>query len=440
MSLPPEFLLTEQATDAARDGNWFVVANYLEQLLGIAAVPGKQDTSTADGDDDWQRSLFLALHVLKTGDFQARWEVAKLIPAFGEGAIAALVELLQEEEADEDARWFAARILGNLSHAAVIPALLDLWQNSSSLDLQTIAAEALAHQGKQAIAVLVGLLDHPETRLLAVQALAQIRNSETIPALLTVVQDPEPAVRAAALEALSSFHDRPIPSVLVAALKDVAATVRQIAIRGLSVRADLARELNLVAVIGDRLWDVNPTVCQEAAIALGRLGGEEARVLLSRALAGPVAPLNLQLVLVQALARIGTDTALACLIESFCQPGLPAQVRYEIITLLGRWPQPSLYPLVADALIGLLQLPLVLNDAGLKSAIALALGQLQQPTAMDWLINLLAEPNQSLRLHAIAALKALDAHGARQRLTSLMQQGDASDPLWEGAAIALREW
>ncbi len=440
MSLLPEFLLTEQATDAVKDGNWSMVATYLEQLLGVATVPGKPDTSTADGKDDWQRSLLLALHVLAVGDFQARWEVAKLIPAFGEGVIAPLVELLQQPEADEDARWFAARILSNFSHAAVIPALLDLWQSSSSPDLQAIAAEALAHQGKRAIAVLIELLNRSETRLLAVQALAQIRNSETIPALLTVVQDQEPAVRAAALEALSSFHDEPIPPVLVAALKDVAATVRQIAIRGLSVRADLARELNLVAVIGDRLWDVNPTVCQEAAIALGRLGGEESVLLLHRALAGPLAPLNLQLALVQALAWIGTDTALACLVEGFCQPSLPDRVRYEIITLLGRWPQPDLYPLVADALMALVQLPLVLNDTGLKSAIALALGQLQQPAAIDWLIDRLAEPNQSLRLHAIAALKALDAREARQRLAALIDQGDVSNPLREGAAIALREW
>ncbi len=86
------------------------------------------------------------------------------------------------------------------------------------------------------------------------------------------MDDSDSGVRAAVIEALGSFHDPRIPPVLIQALKDPAAMVRQAAVIGLSVRTELVPELDLVNRFTEHLWDLNVQVCQQSAIALGRIG------------------------------------------------------------------------------------------------------------------------------------------------------------------------
>jgi HEAT repeat protein len=83
--------------------------------------------------------------------------------------------------------------------------------------------------------------------------------------------------------------------------------------------------------------------------------------------------------------------------------------------------------------------PLVADQPALRQAIALSLGQLGQPDALETLMQLLADDVMGVRLHAIAALKTLDAQTARQRLEQLAHS-ELPEALSQGVALALREW
>ena len=422
----------DQATEAVRQQNWEVLNRYLEQLLDLPPESIEEPESA--------RSLNLALRVLETGDFQARWDVGKLFPGFGEAAIAPLIELLQAETADPEGRWFAARILGNLGDVRAIAALIETVQTIDDDDLALMAAEALADLGAEAIAALSQLLVAVETRGLAVQALARIRRSETIEPLLSVVQDSDPALRTLAIEALSSFHDARIPPLLVAALTDPVAAVRLAAIAGLAVRSEEAEALDLVGKLRDRLVDLNLNVCQQAAQALGRIGSEAAVSALLQSLESPHTPVALKLELARSLAWTESEVTLRSLQQALSMTAKSAETRtvyQEIIQLLGRWTTAELQAPATATLIEALSRS---TDRETQLMIALALGQLGQATAIAPLIQLLAEPDPRSRLHTIAALKALNSTHAHEQLQELSRRSDLPGELRAGVAIALAEW
>jgi HEAT repeat protein len=60
--------------------------------------------------------------------------------------------------------------------------------------------------------------------------------------------------------------------------------------------------------------------------------------------------------------------------------------------------------------------------------------------ALDVLIQLLADGDNSVRLHCTAALKRLGAGEVRQQLASLVKQENLEPRLKQGIAIALQEW
>lgn len=424
----------EHAEAALQQGNWLLLHQCLQQLL-VDRTPEQLSDCTA------ARFLDLAIAVLESGDFQDRWDMAKLLPAFGDRTIAPLIDLLQDDAADLEARWFAARILGGYSHPDVVKALMDLLQTAASEELSSMAAESLANLGTAALAGLSDLLAQDDTRLFAVRSLAHIRRSETIVPLLTVVNDPNPTVRAIALEALGSFHDPRVPPVLVNALHDLNAPVRQVAVEGLGFRHDLSLQLDLVGLLSERLRDLDLAVCQQAAIALGRLGTDAAADALLAVLRSPQTPTPLQIEIVWAFARVGNAIALESLQQALYlfEQSASLQLYQAIITVVGQWEAVALKLQAAQILRDALTTTITTAQPALRQAIAIGLGALGQLTALETLIQLLADEEMSVRLHAIAALKALDAQTARQRLEQLAH-GDLPEALKQGVAIALREW
>jgi HEAT repeat protein len=462
--------LVSQAEEIAQQGDWPRLTQYLHQHL--------LTTSMAElSQEQIQTLLPLAMQVLGAGDFSLRWDMTKILPIFGEVAVPVLTDLLQNEETELEPRWFAARILGDLNHPDAIRVLVELVQNPDD-DLAEIAAGALANLGTPAIAALTQLLTDETTRPLAVQALAQIRRSETIAPLLTVVTDAQPNTRATAIEALSSFHDSHIPQVLVNALKDPSTAVRKAAISGLASRSDLAADFNLVERFAECLWDVNLDVCHQAIWALGRMGSNAAVAPLMQVLHSVATPHSLKQAIIRSLGWIGTQAALESLQQSFLahlSPDILAQdnlspnnssqdslvqanlsqdvaihssqdIVQEIVSVLGRWTNPDLKPLAAQGLVAGLALtqqssqPQPGQGVGLRAAIAAALGQLQQPQTLDSLIQLLADPDDQVRLHAIAALKTFNLPSIRGHLENLQTDQKISAPLQQGIAIALTEW
>lgn len=427
----------EQAQKAGQQGDWSQLSQCLQQWLVAEAVAPLSEGDLGQG-------LLLALTVLELGDFQARWDIAKVLPAFGKVAIAPLIDLLQDEDADLESRWFAARILGQFDPADAIPTLITILQTAADEELSMMSAEALANLGSAAIAPLTKLLEAPSTRLFAVQAMAKIRHPATIAPLLTVVNDPQPAIRATAIETLGSFHDSHVLPVLVEALTDPAAVVRRAAVANLGVQPDSTVNPDLVNQLTDRLWDLNLDVCQQAAIALGRIGTDAAVEALFRVLKSPHTPDPLRLETIRALGWAETEFALDCLQQSLSilgQTETSPIVYQEIITILGQWAVPQLKPRASQILIELLDSAHpAIPDATIRQAIALSLGHLGQLQSIEPLTQLLADPEIGVQLHAIAALKNLDLQASLHHLETLSQQDDLSEAMKRGVAIALEEW
>ena len=432
--------LLDQAHAARYSANWSLLIQCLQQLILEEKVSSPSQDSPPVAESERSQLLDLAIDVLESGDFHERWEIAKMFPKLGQSAIAPLIAILEDEDADEELRWYVARILGEFNHPAVITALVELLKTAESEELSAMAAAALGNIGSPAVAALTELLAEEDTRLLAVRSLSHIRRSETIAPLLGVVQDPQVAVRAAAIEALSSFHDPRIPPVLLKALDDLAAPVRREAVTGLSFRPDLREELDLVNRLMPRLYDFNLEVCKAASIALGRLGTDTAAAALFQVLQSPNTPVSLQIEVIRALGWMGTATGLEYL--RYCLNHLESvTVWQEIVTVLGRVEQPDLKARAAEILIDMLKSnhPATGHES-VKQAIAVSLGQLGEIQAIDELIQLLADADAGVRLHAIAALKQLASEAAHRQLEQLATNEALAPDLKQGVAIALQEW
>lgn len=393
-----------KAEIVAEQENWSLLNQCLQHLLQSKTLGVAND----------RQVLNWALEILHCGDFQDRWDVAKIFPSLGKPAIAPLIDILQDEDADEELRWFAVRILGEFHDSAVISALVDLLKTSDNEELSAMATTALANQGKSAITALVDLLTQEEWRLLAVRGLAHIRTKETITPLLSVVNDSQVLVRAMAIEALGSFHDPLVLPVLLGALKDVAASVRKEAVIALGVRNDLKDRLNLVKVLKPLLWDFNLDVCQQAAIALGRLGTDEAAEALFSLWESAVTPLPLQLQAIRALGWVETPQAIAYLKQIFLHDFANANqqidgqllIWQEVITVLGQFQKNNLIPIATQVLIDLLNSSHpAINLAEIRKKIAISLGLLADPQAVVCLQSLLSDRDSVVQLHAIAALR-----------------------------------
>jgi HEAT repeat protein len=427
-----QLLLEAQIAQDAAD--WSLLIQYLQKL-----ILGKHGIH-AEIKENRQYLLKLALSVLEMGDFQQRWEITKVFSYLGNIAIPPLTKILEDEDAEEELRWYAARILGEFQHPDAISSLVELLKNAETQELKEMAATALGQIGISAIAVLSELLSEENTKVLAVRSLSYIRHTETIAPLLSVVQDPQTSVRAAAIEALSSFHDQRVPFVLVRAVDDVAATVRRAAVLGLSFRPDLCEALDLTAKLQPKLNDVNQDVACAAAVALARIGGDEAAQYLFQVLISPQTPMPLQLEAIRALSWLETAASLEYLQQVLHQCTSEA-IWQEVVTVLGRVQQPSLTTLATEILLNLLQSQHPATKiAHIKSAIALSLGQLGKIQAIDPLILLLADADALVRLHAIAALKNLAPEAAHQQLQQLANNPTITPDLQQGIAIALAEW
>jgi HEAT repeat protein len=374
-------------------------------------------------------TLAAALEVLQSGDFHARWDAAKAISSFGERAIAPLAQLLQNPDSDLELQWVAARTLGEFQHPDALMALATLLRTTQDDEIGEIAAETLGRMGAAAIPALEDYLQNHRTTLPAIQALAHIRDAQTIPLLLRAVQHERVAVRAAALEALSAFHRPQVVPALIEGLRDASPSVRQIAVMGLGYRPQ--EPLDFVPMIQPLLQDDSLPVSQQAALALGRLG--QSQPLLESFKTDCAFPLKGTII--QALGQVADRQALQDLQQVFELSVESLDLARGAVDAIAR--VQALQPFATQILLEILERP---QPPVLLQVIAMGLGQLGQAEAMEPLIQLLAESDMGVRLHAIAALKQLQNCDAHQRLETLARDSQTQPQLAVGIAIALQEW
>ncbi|MBE9145307.1 HEAT repeat domain-containing protein [Planktothrix mougeotii] len=403
--------------------------------------------------------LNLVLTQLEQGDFQQRWEISKILPDLGTIALEPLLNILQDETTDVEMRWFVARILGQFKSELVVEPLINLLKTDKieateeELSLQEITAITLASLGTSAIKPLMELLQKEESKRLATFALAQIRHSEIITPLLTVVNDSNPEIRAIAIEALGSFHDPRVIPVLLEALNDPVGHVRKEAVIGLGVRIDLLDNINLVEKLKPLLWDIRPEVCQQAQLALSRLKTDEAATALFEQVQSSNVPLSLKIDGVRSLGWIETPQSLKFLEEiifsfhpefNLNAPSLtPVEITLiqEIIQGIGRIETLELREQAAQILIDLINRnhPAI-SDLKIKQLIAVGLGKLGLISALDPLIQLLADPQPSVRYHCISAFKQIKCEQTYQYLQHLLNQDNINLDIKQEILKALSEW
>lgn len=350
-----------------------------------------------------QQFLDLALEILAAGDFKARWDVSKLLPQVGNLALAPLIAIVRDIDADIEERWFVGRLLGQFDTPEAVAALVHLLQETRDPDLAAIAASALAAIGCRAIGPLSELLRSPETCAPAAIALSQIPHADTIEPLLGVVGVADARVRATAVAALANFHDTRVLPALLAALQDYAAPVRKAAVSGLGLR--VAADPRLFGRLQPLLHDLDPGVCQQAALAIGRSGSDAAAALLAAELQMPLTPLPLQLACARALAWMESPAALAGLARALPVAGEP--IVLEIVRVLGRLEGPELKAPAANLLLVFYAAAGSTASTVVLQALTHAWSLLGHPDARATLQQLEEHPEPGVRLHARAALAGL---------------------------------
>ncbi len=383
---------------AVAEANWIVVNQQLQQLLE------KKDITQDLENKELEQAVAIAIQVIKAGDFQTRWDIAKIFPKIGKPAIAPLLEILDSESADLEMRWFALRILGEFNEPIIVVSLVKLLEETQEEELAIACAQTLAKIGQPAITALIELLKEEKSRLLAAKSLAQIRRSEAIEPLLSVVDDSIAEVRFTAIEALGSFHHKDLIPVFIKALQDTSPKVRKEAIIALKMRAYLKEEFDLVDRIQPLLYDFDSEVCQQAVLALGCMKDEAAIKALFDILDFKNTPLFLKQEAVRALNWSNTFLALDYL--KSCLYSTDIALAEEIIAVLGRQESTELKSYATQILIDL-------NSEGItyksqiKQLIATSLGELGDSAALTHLEKLAIDDDSKVRLYAKAAIKKI---------------------------------
>jgi len=352
------------------------------------------------------------------GDFQQRWEVAKLLPRFGTSAIAPLKSLLETEQANLDLRCEAAVVLSKINLPEAIFALTTVLKTETDLEVVTACIHALVNTGTDAIPFLIEALADPTRRLAAVEALAYLRKPETITPLLQVIEDEQWEVRVAAIEALSSFRDPKMIPALINALADPKAMVRKEAVIALGVRGCDSNQEAVVNALRARLYDLNLEVCQQSAIALGRISTPSALDGLRECLQSSITPSPLKQQLVVALSQHESEENLTVLKTALWQESL--SITQEIIAKLGRWQQSHFKNSIVAALTAYFDDHQLARDSiVLKQTLATALGNLRIADGKTLLLAFMEDESRVVQLHAQVALKKLPEASNSMKLNSL---------------------
>ena len=412
---------------------------------GLGRVESSELHNRSNRIDHWQR--------FKTGDFGQKWNSSKLIVREGKGAIAPLLELLNDPAVDCETHWFTIRALGHFPEPDVIGAIARQIDDPAdyvnrtaeqATELSSFAIETLAAMGAAAIDILSQLLTHPERRLLAAKALNQVRSSGVIPAMVSVADDENAEVRYYAIDALGSFHSDLVTPILLRALSDPSAAVRKSAVMSLGRRQDLQISHQLSHQLQPLLWDVNLSVSCQTALALGRLGDGDNLDALQRVLVSAHTPMALRIDTVRALewycdrSDLTTQTtqrAFAVLNSALrdfsaaetnkdkpLNPQENSQILLAIVRVLGELRQGAIAQQATQSLIGYLKRqPATI----IVQAIIMALASLGQSQAFDALLPLLSHPTDAVPIHAISALKRLDPEHSFERASAYLEDHDS---------------
>ena len=213
----------------------------------------------------------LIAKTLRAAKSRFKWTRAHALRILGEIRVPASVPVVLQalEDRDPDVRNVAARALGRMRLQATDEALVALLGRHDQAVSARIAAMCI-EIGSRTAPLLVRTLGEgsPKARFWAARILGEIKDGPAAPALGTALQDPEPDVRSAAARALGTIADPASATLLEAALTDPIWYVRAHAAEALGKIGNPALAEPLAGSLGDRSWWVR----KNAMDSLIRLG------------------------------------------------------------------------------------------------------------------------------------------------------------------------
>lgn len=164
------------------------------RYLAVEALGGLHDTAAIPS----------LIRCLVGGSSGIRWKAAEALGTLGPAAVKPLVAALSS--ADEDVRWMAALALGATRDGAAVDPLITLFRDPDRF-VRGRATAALAMIGPPTVPALTAALTDPDPELRwgAAVAFGIIRDSSTLPLLITALGDPVGPVRAEVLAAVAGF-------------------------------------------------------------------------------------------------------------------------------------------------------------------------------------------------------------------------------------------
>jgi HEAT repeat protein len=221
---------------------------------------------------------------------------------------------------ERDVRVAAAELLYEAPLARAVLPLGRLLADPDATVRGAAAAALGVSRSPDAALPLLGHLDDlaPPVRQAVVSALAELGDRRAVVPLIGKVQDPRPDVRQRVARALGGFGDTRATSALVLSLRDEDEAVRIAAVEALGQLRDATATLPVVTLMRD---DHRQTVQSAALAALGRIGTDEALAAIVEQLGrDPVQVANAR----AALVRAGPQ-AVAALVA--CLEGQPDAAR-----------------------------------------------------------------------------------------------------------------
>jgi HEAT repeat protein len=311
-------------------------------------------------------------------------------------------------------RLYAIYALGKISDPQMVRPLIEVLDSE---EIGWLAAKVLVNIGQPALQPLLESLfsENLNVRLYATYALGEIRDPKAARGLLRMLQDPDPLVLDTAAEALIAVGERSVIPAVAQLLGSSRPRVRR---RALDVLGELG-DPSLAETISSLIGDPDREVVKSAITALGKVQAVTSCQLATRLLSLPGE--DLQDSLRVAFLSMG-EPAVICLtgvLES--ASGEPLT---RAIYLLGKLKATG----TVDAIIQRLHDP---NPAVRRFA-AIALTEIGDPRAEEYLVALLNDRDPALRTYAAVGLMSL---GGRISIRLLLASLNDPETRWLAVRI-----
>jgi HEAT repeat protein len=362
-------------------------------------------------------------------------EVLRYIPS--KKAIPKLIKILKNCE--QDNFEIIVDTLGIIGTEEAIPGLLYALEYSEETEVRRDATEALGKIGSdKAVQGLLKVLNDADTAVCrnAAEALGNIRSELAIPALVKILEEPKSEGLWQAAEALAKIGSKDAINGLFSILQkfDCDISIRLCAEDALIEIGSKTVVIELIRILND--FDFNKSdqvVSRVVADALARIGSETAIQGLLEALEHPSPDIRMSVV--DSLWNMKAETAIPFLLKALEDSN--DDVRWNAEQILENMEQTEKEQIawtkaVSERLMWLLKYH---PKSGIRVTAAASLGAIKSEVAIPKLLKALSDPNQGVRRSVIFALGTIKSEVAIPELLKTLN--DHSQDIRRSVILAL---